>query len=113
MIYESKWGYHPCDYQGYLKLRRLHSAYWEGLRLFAKYERWERKAPQNRLKMPEIDGVYRQICRSNIVEVFHQARRPMAGPEGVSPISSSYWQVVNEWIDLLDKSEAKKESVNS
>ena len=39
MTYQSRWGYHPCDYETYLKLRRLHRAFWEGRRLLAKWRR--------------------------------------------------------------------------
>lgn len=111
MHYESKWGCHPCDYQGFLKLKRLHGAYYQALRLIAKHKRWERKAPQNRKTEPEVAKVYYDLVESDIVYRYHLARTPMCGPEGVDPISSSYWEVVDYWIAALDEAEAPKAPV--
>lgn len=103
MYYESKWGCHPCDYEGFKKLKRLHAAYYRGLRLIAKHRRWEKKMPHNRKAEPVVPVVYRSLANSDIVYRYHLARQPMAGPEGVTPISSSYWEVVESWIAGLDE----------
>lgn len=48
-IAKSRWGYHPCHYEHYLKLKFLHRKYWQAIYKMAEYERWVRKAPQNRV----------------------------------------------------------------
>jgi hypothetical protein len=101
--YQSKWGFHPCDFQGFKKLKRLHTAYYQGLRLIAKHKRWERKMPQNRKTEPVVPAVYRSLVNSDIVYRYHTARIPQCGPEGVTPISSSYWEVVDSWIAGLNE----------
>ena len=63
--YQSRWGHHPSDYEGYLKLRRLHRAYWEGRRLIAKWNRWNAKLPKNRTQPePVVPAVLREVCAS-------------------------------------------------
>jgi hypothetical protein len=101
--YQSRWGFHPCDFQGFKKLKRLHAAYYKGLRLIAKHKRWERKEPQNRKAEPVVPAVYRSLVNSDIVYRYHLARVGVAGPEGVDGISGSYWEVVESWIAGLDE----------
>ena len=48
-IYQSRWGYHPCDYELFRKLKFLHKCYWEALIGFHAWHRWYRKEPQNRV----------------------------------------------------------------
>jgi hypothetical protein len=100
--YESKRGFHPCDYNGFLKLKRLHKEYYKGLRIIAQHKRWERKQQQNRKAEPELPGVYKDICESDVVFIYHRARMPMAGPEGVDGISDSRWAVYDSWLERLD-----------
>jgi len=45
---ESKWGFHPCSHEVYLKLKKLKKLYWETARAYAAWCRWDRKQPQNR-----------------------------------------------------------------
>lgn len=45
----SRWGFHPCRYELYLKLKRLHRWYWQTLYDFHRWHRWQRKQPQNRI----------------------------------------------------------------
>ena len=54
MIYQSRWGYHPCNFEMYRKLRRIHKAYWEGRRLLAKLQRWQAKLPKHRTRPEPI-----------------------------------------------------------
>ena len=44
----SRFGFHPCDYATYQKLRRLHRWYWQTVRDFHRWWRWQRKLPHNR-----------------------------------------------------------------
>ena len=54
MAYQSKWGWHPCDYETFLLLRKLYHRYWQALRRFAEWQRWERKQPHNRVVRARI-----------------------------------------------------------
>jgi hypothetical protein len=47
--HEGRWGWHPCDYQTFRKLKLLHKYYWITVRQFSNWKRWDRKEPQNRL----------------------------------------------------------------
>lgn len=48
-VYESRWGYHPCSYGTYHKLKVLHKRYWQTVHAFHEWLRWNRKEPQNRV----------------------------------------------------------------
>jgi len=41
--YKSKWGYHPCTHETYLKLKEAHLLLLKALRDIKAYQRWERK----------------------------------------------------------------------
>jgi hypothetical protein len=47
--HKSHWGFHPCDYATYRKLKLLHGWYFQTLRDYAAWRRWSRKEPQNRV----------------------------------------------------------------
>lgn len=101
-MYQSKWGYHPCDYEGFKRLKRIQKAYWQGLHLIAKHKRWERKSEKHRFAEPECPEIYRCICASDIINVYNKARHGASSPESVSPISASFMHIVGEWIAELD-----------
>ena len=104
--YQSRWGHHPCNYQGYLKLRRLHRAYWEGRRQIARWNRWKAKRPQNRTRPePVVPVVYRELCASPIVAVFQAARHPAPTPDEVRPLGIPAAQI-ERWLQLLDEQAA-------
>ena len=44
----SRWGYHPCTFDIYRKLKYLKKKYWLTIRQFHAWHRWWRKEPQNR-----------------------------------------------------------------
>lgn len=47
---KTRFGFVPCDYETYLKLKELYKIYWVNLRQVAKWHRWERKDPSNRVR---------------------------------------------------------------
>jgi hypothetical protein len=49
MAFQSRWGWHPCDYETFALLKRLHGLYWRALRQYATWKRWRRKMPHNRV----------------------------------------------------------------
>lgn len=48
MIFQSKWGFHACDYETYQKLRYLNKITYQNEVELAKQLRWDRKAEWNR-----------------------------------------------------------------
>jgi len=49
-IVQGKYGFHPCDYETYRKLKVIHKVYWESIFRMAAWTRWDRKQPQNRVQ---------------------------------------------------------------
>ncbi|HEY7326222.1 MAG TPA: hypothetical protein VH592_01180 [Gemmataceae bacterium] len=48
-MFRSRWGFHPCDFQTYCKLKILNQVFSQAIRLAHAWERWQRKAPHNRV----------------------------------------------------------------
>lgn len=47
--YRSRWGFHPCDYATYRKLKLLNRVHERAVRLAHSWDRWHRKDPHNRV----------------------------------------------------------------
>jgi hypothetical protein len=52
--YQSKWGFHACDYETFRKLKALHKAYWKAVYDLGKWFRWQAKMPHNRVLKQRI-----------------------------------------------------------
>jgi hypothetical protein len=48
-MYRSRWGFHPCDYSTFRKLKFLHHVYLTAIRMARCWQRWKRKDPHNRV----------------------------------------------------------------
>jgi hypothetical protein len=48
-MFKSRWGYHPCSYETYRKLKVLKKRFWESVIAYGNYKRWIRKQEQNRV----------------------------------------------------------------
>jgi hypothetical protein len=48
-MFQSRWGFHPCDYQTYRKLKLLNRVYLQSVRMAHTWARWKRKDPHNRV----------------------------------------------------------------
>jgi hypothetical protein len=53
-MFQSRWGFHPCDYETYRKLRFLNQLYLKAVRMAHAWERWKRKDPHNRVMRRRI-----------------------------------------------------------
>jgi hypothetical protein len=53
-VFRSRWGFFPCDYATYRRLKALHAVYQRAVRLAHAWERWRRKAPHNRVSRPRL-----------------------------------------------------------
>jgi hypothetical protein len=102
--YQSRWGFHPCDYATFRKLKLLHRWYHQTLRDYAAWRRWSRKEPQNRVireyrrdelgrrcgvksTRPRPEPMVCSLFVTNhapadrgVLELFRQARIPQPSP---------------------------------
>jgi hypothetical protein len=106
--FKSRWGYHPCDYALYLKLKRLAKGYWQARRLVAAHRRWIRKRPHNRRgPEPIVPAVLRELYKHPVVvREYDQARRPQPSPEQVVPIGLQTEQI-DRWFAALSALDAR------
>jgi hypothetical protein len=110
-VFQSKWGFHPCDYATYRKLKRLNWFAQLARRLDAEHDRWDRKQPQNRflktrvrdgertikgwaydangnrIPWPEPQYLRGQAWINSVEENCHRARYPKPSPDEVKPLS--------------------------
>ena len=99
---KSRFGYHPCSYETFRKLKDLHKAYWQAVRDFHRWFRWDRKESQNQpepkycslflenkgwLRYTVSDDGHRRgkyfpkkLIDHGIIELYQQARMPSATP---------------------------------
>jgi len=103
--FTSRWGYHPCHYELFRKLKSLHRWYWQSLYDFHRWHRWWRKDEQNRtgaepavcplflLSETRIRPVSRggdegfkvfpkTVTDHGILELYHLTRMPQPEPCG-------------------------------
>jgi len=66
-VYESKWGFHPCNREIYAKLRKLN--YWllQAKKSASAYTRWFRKEEQNRVIRKKIRNEKGQVIGYEII----------------------------------------------
>lgn len=81
--FQSKYGHHNCDYATWGKLKFLHKLYWEAVRMKAQWERWNRKAPKNRVMRKKIRDEKRQV-------IGYEAPVPMPEPNIETPFLRKY-----------------------
>lgn len=51
---QGKYGFHPCTWETYKKLKEINKALTKAKHQKAAWERWERKQPQNRVMRPKL-----------------------------------------------------------
>lgn len=80
---KGRWGFHPCSYELYRKLKRLNLLAFAALRRAAQHERWERKDPQNRRIFVGCKGYDKPIKKrevSKINRVYKPWPEPVLAP---------------------------------
>ena len=66
---KSRFGFHTCSYDVYLKLKQLNKYYQDSQRLASKWFRWIRKSPHNRKgEEPKINPVFCKFAPSGTVK---------------------------------------------
>jgi hypothetical protein len=110
MAHRSRWGWHPCDYETYLLLKRLNARCERALRRFAEWRRWRRKRPHNRLvREPVLDhegrGVGTRVVGPKAEPVLdplfcvRRQVRSFRGPDG-RPLQEAAWVEDVSFCDL-------------
>lgn len=107
--FKSRWGFHPCDYETFRKLKAIHKWFWEFLHDYAAWQRWDRKFPKNRR------GTEPTYCPEfhkydwTWVDAYQRARRPMPKPasdmhfmDEVVPLYYSVDQINQMYFRCLD-----------
>lgn len=99
--YKSRWGYHPCAYETYEKLKRMRKRYFQWMRQAAAHRRWDRKMPHNRVQRTYARNELGQrtavlstvamgeplVCPllapvgQTIMRLYERARMPQATPQ--------------------------------
>lgn len=60
-VHKGRFGYYPCDYETFKKLKALHKLAWKALYETAAFNRWYRKEPQNRVIRKKIRNSAGQV----------------------------------------------------
>jgi hypothetical protein len=66
-MYQSRWGWHPCAFETFLLLKELNRHCERARRAFADWQRWARKAPQNRVIRQRIYDDQGRRCGTRVV----------------------------------------------
>ena len=66
-VFESRWGFHPCDYPTYLKLKEIGKYFYRARSVRYEWERWERKDPQNRVLRKWIRDEQGKRCGCEVI----------------------------------------------
>jgi hypothetical protein len=84
ITHQGKYGYYPCDWDTYRKLKAINFAYSKALHGKKQWERWERKDPKNRVIRVKLKNSAGQV-------VGYQAPIPMSEP----PICPVFCKKIN------------------
>jgi hypothetical protein len=110
VAYRSRWGWHPCDYETYLLLKRLNARCERAARRHGEWRRWRRKQPHNRLlREPVVDhkgrGVGTRVVGPKpepVLDPLFCVRRQVRtfrGPDG-QPLKEARWVEEVSFCDL-------------
>ena len=95
-VFQSKRGFHPCDYPTFKKLKELHKAYWKAVRGLAAWFRWNAKQPQNRKLFRRIKNENGKITGKEIIGTWQEPRYcPLFG----EPNYKSSYKTIPEHLD--------------
>jgi hypothetical protein len=79
-MFKSRWGFHPCDYPTFRKLKLLNQIYMRAVRLAHAWQRWQRKDPHNRV-------MRRRIRNDKGQTIGYESPSPLAEPN-ICPVFS-------------------------
>lgn len=87
-MFQSRWGFHPCDYQTYRRLKILNQVYQQAIRLAHAWARWERKAPHNRV-------LRRRIRNEKGQTIGYEPPIPLPEPSICSVFTQKIFEIVH------------------
>jgi hypothetical protein len=109
-VYQSRWGFHSCNYETYLKLKKLKKYYWKAIYRIAEWNRWNNKLPHNRIirkwhrnekgqrvgfeivgQKPEPQRL--PVFTREVLSDFENARLPYKTVEEIKPLYFSLNQI--------------------
>lgn len=74
-VFKSRFGYHPCNYETFLKIKKIRKHYYESLPKAKNYYRWARKAEQNRTgQEPVVPPVFCELVPSENNGIVRERR---------------------------------------
>lgn len=88
---EGKYGFYPCDWQTYYKLKIINMAYNKALHNKAIWDRWYRKQPQNRV-------IRAKLRDSNGRVVGYKISKPLPEPK----VCSVFCKKVDNKVEIID-----------
>ncbi len=123
-IHKSRFGFHPCNYQLFLKLKYLHKQYWIALRQYHRWHRWFLKEPQNKsgdepkfcsafvenriwrkpVSIRGVDGYKwfpQTVVDHDVIEMFRSARIPAVAP--VESFSEFQVTAIEQLFEIVRK----------
>lgn len=100
-MHQGKYGWYPCDRETYHKLKKLNMAWNKALHEKSRWERWDRKEPQNRVIRSKIRNSAGQV-------VGYQAAVPMPEPE----IGNLFCQKVVKNVKFTKKGQYFKDGID-
>jgi len=74
---KSRWGYHPCDYETFQKLRVIKKYYYKNLHVIAERDRWLDKEPQNRVRKHRKTVYHQEQAHTTVTRVPWPESVPM------------------------------------
>mgnify|MGYP003394881018 CR=1 FL=1 len=129
MVVKGRFGFHPCDYETYLKLKAIKKRYWQSVYTDARHDRWERKFPKNRKgqeppkacphigirvwgwrNAPDGSKVYGKVPAKpdqHLLDWFEMARTPQATEAEVKPFMNGQLDLINEIYAKLQEWDGK------
>lgn len=73
-VHQNRFGYHPCDYETYQKLKTLHKAYWKAVYGLAEWFRWQAKQPHNRVLRQKIKDETGKVIGKKIIGEWNEPK---------------------------------------
>lgn len=72
--FKSRFGYHPCEYQVFRRLKTIHKWHYQTLKDYANWDRWDRKLPKNRVIRRWIRGEQGNKIGSEVIGPRHEPK---------------------------------------
>lgn len=125
-MFESKRGFHPCNFEDFKKIKLLYKYYWRAKIASAAWNRWSRKLPKNRVVKRKIPGKgyevlgpmtepffpksYQKLLERPIIPLFQQARHPQPTKNMLKPLVVPLSQV-EELLKSLEEIQENSEFI--